>query len=290
MMWILYASLTVIFLSLASFLEKNILGREHALQFVTTLAILNFVISIPFLFYVDFSSLTAEFYIYTIIAGVLASMAFLLIAKAIRHTEISSTIPLLALGPIFTVIFAWFFLGEVLLLNQILGILFLLFGAYMLNLEDRHHLLKPFQDLKKSKYIQFIILAMILYGATSVIDRHILYNLDVNSQTYLFFVHLIIAVSFIGLLSYKYDGFEDIKKGFKNAGYLIFLVAGLTVLYRYFQTQAVKLTYVSLVVAFKKLSILIAVVIGGKLFHEHSLLRKFFASSIMLLGIIIMIL
>ena len=66
----------------------------------------------------------------------------------------------------------------------------------------------------------------------------------------------------------------------------IILIAVLTAGYRFTQIKAIKIAPVSLVLSVKRISVFIAVVIGGRLFNEKNLLKKALATAIMVAGAI----
>jgi uncharacterized membrane protein len=72
----------------------------------------------------------------------------------------------------------------------------------------------------------------------------------------------------------------------KKIWFWIILIAVLTAGYRYTQIKAIKIAPVSLVISVKRISVFIAVVIGGKLFNEKNLFRKALATAIMVAGAI----
>jgi uncharacterized membrane protein len=82
---------------------------------------------------------------------------------------------------------------------------------------------------------------------------------------------------------------KDLVLPFKNMNreiwLMIFLVAVFTVIYRFTQIAAVKLAPVALVLAVKRISVLIAIILGGKLFKEKNLTRRLIAAMIILIGI-----
>jgi uncharacterized membrane protein len=72
----------------------------------------------------------------------------------------------------------------------------------------------------------------------------------------------------------------------KEIWFWIILIAVLTAGYRYTQIKAIKIAPVSLVLSVKRISVFIAVIIGGRLFNEKNLLKKALATAIMVAGAI----
>jgi len=109
-----------------------------------------------------------------------------------------------------------------------------------------------------------------------------------NVTTYLFFALIFIAFNFL-ILSFLYNGFKDIKKSLKNNWKLFALTGILTFGYRITQMYTLSLASVSIVLSIKILSVFIGVLLGGELFHEKNLKRKIFASTIMVVGVFLIL-
>jgi uncharacterized membrane protein len=94
-----------------------------------------------------------------------------------------------------------------------------------------------------------------------------------------------IVISVIYLFSSKIKR-NPLSSFDKKVWFWIILIAVLTAGYRYTQIKAIKIAPVSLVLSVKRISVFIAVVIGGKLFNEKNLFRKALATAIMVAGAI----
>lgn len=289
MSWLIYALICAIFTSAAVLVQKRTLIKQHAMEYSASLAFFNFVLSIPLFFLIDYSKVTLFPLIILFFISIFGAIAFLLIAKSIRHMEISSASPLFVLGPGITALLAFFILGEKLTLLQIFGISILIFGSYILELKNHHDLFHPLRILKQSKYVYFIILALLLYSFCAVFDRMMLSRFGVEPITYIAFAHVFLAFHFLIMMTFFHDGIKGIKSGIKNAGPWLLLIAILTIGYRLAQMQAIKVAYVGLVLPVKRMSALFTTMIGGGLYHEHNLLRKSVSCVIMITGMVFLI-
>ncbi len=258
--------------------------------FSATLAFLIFILSLPLVLVADFSSVDFTSLLVMFFISILASIAFLLAAKSLRHLDISVSAPLMTIAPGFTLIFAYVFLGESLKLYQLGGIFLLIVGAYVLETKKDHSLLEPLKEFISSRYIHFILLALILYGLTSVGDRFLVYVRGVPVATYLVIIHFFLAVNFLIMMFVFHDGFQGMRLSLKESGWWILLVAGLTFSYRFFQIEAVSMAYVALVSAIKRSSAFFSTIIGGELFKEQNLFRKSIGCLIIITGVLIIVL
>lgn len=288
-MWYLYALASAIFVALASITEKKTLFKEHAMEFSTVLSIINFLLVLFLLPIVKFN-VPLKLLLIIYLSSVLGCIGFLYATKALRHMDISTASPLMNISPAIVAILGFFFLSETLEYSKIGGIFFIVIGAYVLEVDHSlSNLKEPFIRMVRSKYVHYILFALLLYGITTILDRYILTH-GVDPYTYIFIVHLFIMINFIFLISVFHDGFKGIKHGFKSAGKWIFLAAIFFVTSRIFLAQALSMAYVALVIPIRRLSTLFATIIGGSLFHEKGLPIKIIACVITLIGVGLMIL
>lgn len=281
--WYVFALGCAVLASAAAITEKRTLMKEHAMEFSAVLALVNALFLLP-VAAVSIFSIPLDLLVLTYIASILASVAFLYVAKSLRHMEISAASPLLNFGPAFTALVAFMVLGENLSSLQLFGIALIILGSYVLEVDHKlHDLAEPFRRLARSKYIHFIFIALILYSVSSVIDKIVLSS--VSPIVYLSVAHLFMAVNFVVMITAFHNGIEGIRHGVKNAWKWIVVVAMFTTGYRLLQLQAVSMVMVSMVIPIKRLSTLFSTVIGGGLFHEEGLLVKSAACAVMLAGV-----
>jgi len=290
MPWFVYAFMCAALLSAATLIEKRVLVKVHAIDYSASLAITSFVVSLPFLFFIDFSALSPSLLLLIFIASIFGALAFYLVAKGTRHLEISTVSPLLALSPGTTSLLAFFVLGEVLNWKNIAGIIFMVIGSYVLSMSSEKKLFEPLHLFARSHYIHFVLLSLILYSFGAILDRVIIHVFQVPIPVYLFFAHLFISILYIPI-GFLFGGtFRGAMSAFKIAGPYIFLASIFTVGYRFFQMEALRLASVGLVSAIKRSSSFFITVIGGELFHEKNITRKAIASLVIIFGTLLIVL
>lgn len=111
------------------------------------------------------------------VVALLASVALnwaatLLSTVALDRADASLVSPLLTFNPVFTLLIAWFTLAEVPGLRQALGVAVVLFGAYLLEVEEAHTgLLAPLRVLFHRPGTGLAVLASTLWGTTTVLEK-----------------------------------------------------------------------------------------------------------------------
>ena len=294
MEWWLLALISALFSAFAAILEKKILFKEKVIEFTFVLAFFNAVISSLFLFFTDFTKITTISLFILLVKSLFNAAAFIFVMYAIKDLELSSALPLLVLTPGIVAIFAFLFLGEVISFLNILGLIALTFGVYILNIKDHQRIVDPFTVFFKSRGYRFVTGALLLFTLTSLTDRFLLTKTTLPTQAMMAFQHLFFGVFFFVLLLLARPNFKELKESLRKtlicSGLLIFILSLFTILYRYTEILSIKGTKsVALSLILKRVSVFFAVIIGGTLFNESNLLRKSIATIILITGAVLVV-
>lgn len=290
MLWFLIALSSAFLSAFAAITQKKVLFSLGALEFSFILSLANLLFSIPFFFFIDYQSVNSLNISVLFIKSIIGVAAFFCVMLSLKNLEISNALPLLALTPGFVAIFAFSLLGESLKLIEITGLIFLISGTFILESKNFKNLFIPFSVFIKSKYHRYIIIALLLFTASSIMDKLLLIKLNLSPVSITAFQHLFFAV----LFSLVYVLFRNkevaassiIRKN--NLGWIA-LISIITIGYRYTQIVAVSLASVALVLAVKRTSVFWATIIGGKLFKEKDLLKRSIAAILILIGAIMIL-
>lgn len=286
MTWLTFALLTAFLGALASLYEKRVLRTLHSIDFSAAIAFVAAIITTPVLFTASWEHITANVLLMCFGLSFISAMAFLNVTRGIRHMEISLSSPMFLLGPLITTVLAFIILGEMVSQIQILGMLVLVLGTYIL---ETTHTLHPREFVKNiwgNIYSRHILLGLFLYGLSSVGDRFVLNQMNVSPVLYTAIIQFFIAIQFL-FLTWYYRGSPVASMKFAKEHWIdILALALLTVGYRVTQGYAVSLAVaVGLVIAIKRSSSLFTTIIGGGLFHENDVLRKSLACIVMVVGV-----
>jgi transporter family protein len=269
--------------------EKKILEKEHSLTFSTGLALLCAGILSPALLVYPNFTFNLESFLVIYASSILATIAFLEVTRGVRHLDISTSAPLFLLSPLITALLAFMFLGERLSFLQILGIIILGLGTYFLQTKNLKDFKGFLRDLEHNKYILYVLLGLLIYGVTSLLDKVIVSHYGVPPILSVAWMQIFIALNFTILSLIKKIKAADILKFCKRNIVFLLLASIATVGYRVSQQLAVSTAVaVSLVVAIKRSSSLFTTIIGGEIFKEEHLIRKGIACLIMLGGVILL--
>ena len=290
MTWFAIAFISALLSAFAAITQKKVLFKLGALEFSFLLSLVNLVFSIPFFFFIDYETINTLNLSILLVKSIIVVSAFLCVMLALKNLEISNALPLLAITPGFVAVFAFIILGESLKTLEVVGLLFLIIGTFILESKNFKELLLPINVFLKSKYHRFIILALLFFTASSILDKLLLIKLNLSPISLTAFQHIYFAI----LFSIIYIIFRNknevssatVKKD--NLGWIA-LISVLTIGYRYTQIVAVSLASVALVLAIKRTSVFWATVIGGKIFNDKDLLKRSIAAILILVGAILIL-
>jgi len=289
-MWQTLAFISALFSALAAGFEKKALEKTHPIDFSFLLSVLTLVISLPFLFFITLSSIEPVTLLVLYGKSILGALSFLWVMYGLKNLEISSALPLLVLTPGVVAIFAFFLLNEPLNNIEIWGMLLLLSGTYFLQIKPGHNLLSPFKLKQTPKAYGFIVGAIILFAATTLLDKTILKTFKLSPEAFIPIQQFFFSFNFAMLYLFMRKSSGNLKSDLKNHWKLIALIAVFAVVYRYTQIAALKLGSAALVLAIKRTSVFFATLIGGRYFKEQNLVIKTIATVVMIAGAIFIIL
>ena len=290
MTWFAVALISALLSAFAAITQKKVLYNLGALDFSFLLSIANLVFSTPFFFFIDYNTINILNLSILLVKSVIGVAAFLCVMIALKNLEISNALPLLALTPGFVAVFAFLLLGESLKTVEVIGLLFLIVGTFILESKNLKDFVFPFNVFLKSKYHRYIILALFLFTASSILDKLLLIKLNLSPISLTAFQHIYFAVLFsiIYLVFRRKEETTSVVIKKDNLGWIA-LISVLTIGYRYTQIVAVSLASVALVLAIKRTSVFWATVIGGKLFNDKDLLKRSIAAILILVGAILIL-
>jgi len=288
MLWLLLVLGSALAQAIGQIFGKKVLFKEHALGYSSARSLLIFVFSLAFVWKMNFNF---PFKIYALIyfSSILGTIGVLYATKAMRHMEVSVFAPLHNLSPIFLIIIAYFVLGETLTSINGAGIFLILFGSYFLELNSRgNDFVYPIKQFFKSKYIHFLIIALILFSFTATIEKYVI-NKNVLPFTLLLLIWGFIALNFFLYDVFKF-GLKEFKENFLKDKIDLVFSAFFGFLTTLLYVLALPLQNISLIIPVKRLSSLFATIIGGNFFHEKHLKFKIIACVIMIIGAVLVIL
>lgn len=285
MFWLLLTLVSAFAMTLQDVFSKKIADSTGTLL----VAWLRWASSIPFLLFclpfIVLPPLSTEFWLVTVVLIPLDVFALVLYMKAIRISPLNVTLPFLSLTPIVMILTGYLFLGEMLRPAQIVGIVLIAAGAYIINIHTvKHGVLQPILSISKEKGSLLMIVVALIYGVTGTLGKK-----AVVLSNPLFF-----GVSYTALLTVAMTPLlfwlgpsGKVSAGRIRRRWVIIVMLGLAgavnVVTHFY---AIRLVEAASMVAVKRTSLLFGVLFGRLLFDEPHFKARFVGAVLITAGVV----
>jgi drug/metabolite transporter (DMT)-like permease len=285
MEWFYLALISAISLALADAFSKKYFQAYSGWELLLIRFSIPGLLLMPVTLLGSYPSFDSEFWLW--IAGLvpLELFAMLLYSLAIRDSALHLTLPYLAFTPVFNVITGNVILGEVVSTEKLLGILLVVFGAYLLNTKKHaithpKQLLLPLVSIVAEKGSRLMLIAAIVYSFTSVLGKGAMQFVEPKYFGAFYFsvigcagllVTLLIRPTSISVIFHK--PISSMTVGFFMA---IMVVSHF---------MAIALVEVAYMITVKRTSLLFGIILGALMFSEKGLAQHFIAGTLMVLGV-----
>jgi drug/metabolite transporter (DMT)-like permease len=289
MSWFLLATISALLSAGAAILQKKSLMTTAALPFAFVLSMLIMLLSMVFLAGIDVLAVPPDVIILLVGKSIIGGTAFLLVMMSLERGQISSVLPLLGLTPAVTALLSLVLTGESMGAGEWVGLGLMMVGLYLL--EGAPGTTSGIVQRMRTVAVErrAILLALLLFAVSSVADKLLVSAHRTEPRVVLVYQHVIFCLLFgVMLLVRRIPGKVVLLQAKKQLP-LFFLIAVVTIVYRFAQLEATKDAPVALVLAVKRTSILYASVLGGTIFSDDRLpLRLAGAAMIVAAGFIIL--
>ncbi|HEX2867956.1 MAG TPA: EamA family transporter [Ignavibacteriales bacterium] len=236
-------------------------------------------------FFISFK-LTAAYFLALSVTGTINIFATILYMHAVSKGDISELIPMLSFTPLFMLVTSPVIVGEIPRPGGIAGIFLVVTGSYMLNINlKKRNFADPIKALFRSAGTRIMLFVSFLYSITSNFDK-VAVNASSPIQHLLFLnLYVFLGVSAIVLLTKNFKK-EELILGRYNLIMLsiINLIGSLLFL------LAITYTYVAYVIALKRTSGMLSVLLGHFVLGEAKLRERLLGSFIMFAGVLLILL
>jgi len=283
--WLIFGILTAFFEAVKDVFSKQNLKKNDEYVVAWSLAFFSAVFLVPFLFFIEIPQLNPQlnpqFWIALLIGASLNSVTAILYIKAIKLSDLSLTVPLVALTPLFMLLTSPLIVGEYPNFFDCIGICFIVMGSYLLNIKEKSQgYLAPFKALLHEPGPKLMLIVAFLWSITSNFDK-----IGVQNSSPIFWLFsLFTAMSVLLLPVLLHKTPNPSRKIMQHLPMLITMgfVNGLGVI---FQMQALTMTLVVQVIAVKRTSVLMGVLFGHFIFKEKDIQQRLLGAAIMIVGV-----
>lgn len=283
MIWLVFAILTAFFESLKDVSSKHSLRSLDAYIVAWVANIFAVIFLIPLLLLSGIPTIEPQFWVALIIGGSLNVISFTLYIRALQIADLSLTVPLVTLTPLFLLVTSPLIVQESSTFADAIGILLIVVGSYVLNLRERHNgYFAPLKALVRNRGSRFMLMVAFIWSITSNFDKvGVIHSSPLFWSTALY-SYLAVGMFPIAVFNSRHK-FNQILPNLKPLMIIgLFHAIAIT-----FQMIAVTYAFVTQVIAVKRMSALISVLFGHFLFHERGLRERLTGAAIMVTGVIV---
>src|SRR5690606_8134909 len=157
---------------------------------------------LPIILYLGIEHMSARFLFTLLASSVLQLWVILLYFKAIKRSELSVTVPLLTLTPLFMLLTSPIIIGEFPSALGVVGIVFIVVGTYISNIgEDPKKIFEPFVSLLRDQGSRYMLLVAFIWSVTANLD---MIGVEETSPLYWAFTKdLVILIYLIPIMMWK---------------------------------------------------------------------------------------
>jgi drug/metabolite transporter (DMT)-like permease len=281
LIWLLFGIITAFFEAVKDVFGKQNLKKNDEYVVAWSLSFFSALFLTPFLLFIEKPALNQQFWIALLIGGSLNAVTAVLYIKAIKLSDLSLTVPLVALTPLFMLLTSPLIVGEYPNFFDCIGIFLIVTGSYLLNIKEKSQgYLAPFKALLRQPGPKFMLIVAFLWSITSNFDKIGVQNS--SPIVWLFSLFASMSVLLLPILLHKTP-----NPSRKIAQQLPMLMAMgfFNALGVIFQMQALTMTLVVQVIAVKRTSVLMGVVFGHFIFKEKDIQQRLLGAAIMIGGV-----
>jgi uncharacterized membrane protein len=218
------------------------------------------------------------------LSGFIQTIYFICLIEAYRVGDLSIVYPVSRSAPLFTLIWAVLFIGEVLSVKGVIGIGLVTLGIYVSSMKDFHlkNVIPRSEHLTSRPYLLAFISA-IGGSVYSIIDKIALRIIHPAIYTWLIDLWMCIYIGAY-LLFRNGDSFRRVWKEFKREIFIIVIMQNIAYL---LALMALQMSKVSYVVAFRQVSALFAAGMGILLLKESQWKTRITGAMILTLGLVL---
>ena len=281
MTWLILGIFTAFFEALKDVFGKQNLKKSDEYVVAWSLSFFSVIFLIPWVIYTGIPTLNSQFWFALLIGGSINSVTALLYIKAIKVSDLSLTVPLVALTPLFMLLTSPLIVGEYPKFFDYIGILLIVAGSYLLNIKEKSQgYLAPFKALLKEPGPKFMLIVAFLWSITSNFDK-----IGVKNSSPIFWLFSLFGTMTILLLPVLLHKTPNPSRKIIKQLPMLAAMGFFNAIGVLCQMQALTLTLVVQVIAIKRTSVLMGVLFGHFIFKEKDIQQRLLGAGIMILGV-----
>ncbi len=288
-MWFMFALLGAVIYAFRGILEKRIIHQVNPfiLGFGIRLYALPFF-AIPFIIspnlWIPIDQLPIQFWVVSLsIALISTPIETYFYYRSLKLDDLSLTIPILTLRPIFATLFVILLLQDYPSLLGILGIFIIFFGVYSLKI---HHVkngaLEPIRQLSTNPAVRMMAIVAVVQGLSDILDKVGVVNSNAYMYSLVNYIFLSISLGGIALINARKSMIQ-----LREHSRPFFVIGMVVACYTILSMLALETGNAAYVSAIKSSSVLFSIVFGLWILKESEKGSKIIAGLLLVLGLIV---
>ena len=285
-MWFFFASLTAVFEACKDAAGKQSLKTLDEYSVLFSFMTVGVVLLLPVLLITGVPPLQPRFWLAVVVGGGLNILAFTLYVRALKLADLSLTVPLVTLTPLFLLATSPLIVQEWPTWADGIGVVLLVVGSYVLNIQPKStrtgNLWTPLLAMARNPGSRLMLCVAFIWSITSNFDK-----IGVENSSPLCWAVTLFTVIASGMLPFvlrRERGIVSLLSQWK----LLAVTGGFNAFAIAFQMLALTMAPVAQVIAVKRMSTLLSVGFGHFLFGEKGMRSRLLGAGIMVSGVVIM--
>ncbi|MBU1100326.1 MAG: DMT family transporter [Bacteroidetes bacterium] len=284
-MWLLFASLNPVSEGFRSVVVKKTSAKTEPIIISWGNYFLPVLLFTPGLFFIELD-LNPTALIASFISSSINTLAAVWYIKAISEGDISEVLPMMSFTPLVLLITSPIIVGEFPPFLGFVGVLLIVVGSYLININfKKRDFLGPFKALIRNRGTRHMLFVAAIWGISANFDKIAITESSIPQHV--IFMNIFIFTSLtIYLLLIRKLKWQKIKPVKSN----LLAISAFTCCAFIFHMTALSMTYVAYVVALKRMSGPIAVVLGHFFLKEPNIKARLIGSLVMVAGVALIVL
>ena len=279
MLWVLYTLLSAFSWATADAFTKKASSVDSYILILS-----RFLYGAPFvllvLLFIPIPRVDHIFWLVLVLDIIIEILAWILYVKALKISPLSLVVPLISLTPVFLVFTSFIILNEIPSAIGFFGILMVVIGAYILNLNGSGKgFLEPFKLIVKEKGCMYMIIVAFLFSITANLSKILVQR---SSPVFSGAMHLsLMSVTFL-VISFLISRRNIVQ--LKSNFWALFPIGIFFSLMVIFHNLAITMVIVPYMMSIKRTNSIFSVLYGWLLFKEKNVPTRLIGAVIMLIG------
>lgn len=247
------------------------------------------LLMLPAFLRIDFYSIEADLWYLMLLLIPMEILAMWLYVIAIRDTPLHFTLPYLAFTPIFIIVTGYIFLGERISLDGVVGILLIVSGAYLLNIDRMGYtwrsVLAPFSAIYKIRGSRLMLIVAAILSVTAVLSKRAMQYLTPETFGVFYFSLIGLVALVVVVLIQPVAILQNSRRPWPVL--LISVLMAIMVVTHFIAISKIEAAYM---VSVKRTSLVFGILAGAWMFKDMNFRQHLPAAVIMVVGVFFILL